>query len=378
MLLMKQTARIISTYAADVSGVCSALFELGGMTVMHDASGCNSTYNTHDEPRWYDMDSMVYISALTEMQAIMGDDEKLIKDIVEMACEMNPAFTAIAGTPIPMMTGCDIPAIAAVVERMTGIPSFGFQTNGMHSYQMGVSAALTAFAERMIDDTATKDAKPAVNIIGATPLDFSVNGMVDSIKTLLTEAGFAVLGTWAMGSTREDLAQAGRAWVNLVVSYAGLTTAKVLKRKFGTPYVIAVPFGTEFSKTVIADLHHAIETNEDSVSFTARPTSENAEIAIIGESVSAGSLAAAITAKSGKPVRVVCPIETEDILLAAGDTAVKEEDEVAEAVSMAKVIIGDPMFRPICPQGCDFRSLPHEAFSGRIYRKDIPSSVLDV
>ena len=28
--------RIIPVYTADVSGVCSALFELGGMTVMHD------------------------------------------------------------------------------------------------------------------------------------------------------------------------------------------------------------------------------------------------------------------------------------------------------------------------------------------------------
>ena len=49
---MKQIARMISTYTADVSGVCSALYELGGMVVMHDPSGCNSTYNTHDEPRW--------------------------------------------------------------------------------------------------------------------------------------------------------------------------------------------------------------------------------------------------------------------------------------------------------------------------------------
>ena len=72
---MKQTASVISTYSADVMGVCSALFELGGMTVMHDASGCNSTYTTHDEPRWYDMDSMVYISGISEMEAIMGDDE---------------------------------------------------------------------------------------------------------------------------------------------------------------------------------------------------------------------------------------------------------------------------------------------------------------
>ena len=76
MLLMKQTARIISTYAADVSGVCSALYELGGMTVMHDASGCNSTYNTHDEPRWYDMDSMVYILSLIHILQVGRGDYK--------------------------------------------------------------------------------------------------------------------------------------------------------------------------------------------------------------------------------------------------------------------------------------------------------------
>jgi hypothetical protein len=53
---MKQVSVTLSTYTADVSGVCSALYELGGMVVIHDPSGCNSTYNTHDEPRWYDMD----------------------------------------------------------------------------------------------------------------------------------------------------------------------------------------------------------------------------------------------------------------------------------------------------------------------------------
>ena len=101
---MRQTARIISTCSADTFGVCSALFELGGMIIMHDASGCNSTYTTHDEPRWYDMDSMVYISGLSEMEAIMGDDSKLVDDIVDAANELNPDFIAVAGTPIPAMT----------------------------------------------------------------------------------------------------------------------------------------------------------------------------------------------------------------------------------------------------------------------------------
>ena len=72
-------------YTADASGVCSALFELGGMIVMHDPSGCNSTYNTHDETRWYDKDSLIYITGLTEIDAIMGNDKKVVEDVSDAA-----------------------------------------------------------------------------------------------------------------------------------------------------------------------------------------------------------------------------------------------------------------------------------------------------
>ena len=139
---MKQTQAFLSTYTADVSGVCSALFELGGMTVMHDASGCNSTYHTHDEPRWYDMDSLVFISGLSELEAVMGDDEKLIADVVDAARQLHPRFIALAGTPIPMITGCDLPAIAREVEGRTKIPSFAVPSNGIRTYVAGAGQAL--------------------------------------------------------------------------------------------------------------------------------------------------------------------------------------------------------------------------------------------
>ena len=111
----------IPVYTADVSGVCSALYELGGMTVMHDPSGCNSTYNTHDELRWYDQDSLIFISGLTEIDAVMGNDRKFIDDIEHAARELHPKFIALAGSPIPFMNGTDFPAIARVIEAETGI-----------------------------------------------------------------------------------------------------------------------------------------------------------------------------------------------------------------------------------------------------------------
>ena len=92
---MRQVFRKIPVYTGDVSGVCSALFELGGMVVMHDPSGCNSTYNTHDEIRWYDHDSLIFLSGLNDTDAMLGNDEKLIRDITEAARIYSPSFIAI-------------------------------------------------------------------------------------------------------------------------------------------------------------------------------------------------------------------------------------------------------------------------------------------
>ena len=98
---MRQAYRILPVYTGDVSGVCSALYELGGMTVMHDPSGCNSTYNTHDETRWYDRDSLIFLSGLCEPDAIMGNDEKFIDDVVGAAqLYARSSRSAILRSPI--------------------------------------------------------------------------------------------------------------------------------------------------------------------------------------------------------------------------------------------------------------------------------------
>ncbi len=121
---MRQAYEIIPVYTADVSGVCSALYELGGMVVMHDPSGCNSTYNTHDEIRWYDQDSLIFISGLSEIDAILGNDEKFIRDIEETARELHPAFIALAGSPIPYMSGTDFPGSGPCDRKDLEIPTF--------------------------------------------------------------------------------------------------------------------------------------------------------------------------------------------------------------------------------------------------------------
>ena len=97
----------LPVYTGDISGVASALYELGGLIVIHDPSGCNSTYNTHDEVRWYQEASRIYISGLKESDAIMGNDGKFIDDIVQVALDQHPNFIALANSPIPYLNATD-------------------------------------------------------------------------------------------------------------------------------------------------------------------------------------------------------------------------------------------------------------------------------
>ena len=392
MKIMKQIASRISIYSADAFGICSALYELGGLCVMHDASGCNSTYNTHDEPRWYDFDSMVYISGLSEMEAIMGDDQKFIDDIVYTAKELNPNFIAMAGTPIPTMIGTDFKAIANIIEKETNIPTFGFDTTGMHSYVSGAYKAFEALAKRFLkrnDKESRAEQKESVdkegrehqnsrikvNILGVTPLDFSINKSVEAMVDLLKENNFEVISTWAMGSSLEYIKNAGDADINLVVSYSGIGAAKYMYENLNIPYVIGTPFGKEFANKVIEDLKEVKSTKENKISYDNRKIDKDAEITIVGESIMSESLAYAISKEKNKTVNVISSLETDEKLLLEGDKIAMFEDDIEKCLKNSKTIIADPLFRPICPIDSNFISLPHEAFSGRIYRDEIPNII---
>lgn len=237
---MKQTARIIPTYTGDTSGACSALYELGGLLVMHDAAGCNATYSAFDEPRWDTQDSLVFVSGLTETEAILGDDSRLIDETIAAAKEFKPNFVALVGSPIPMITAVDFQALAFEIENEIALPTFGFDTTGMHSYISGASLAFSALAQKICRPNTPADA-PTLNILGATPLDFGLNHSISAMQSFLKAAGWQVQSVWAMDSDLSAIAESSRAQVNLVISACGLAAAKVLQQRFGTPYVMGVP-----------------------------------------------------------------------------------------------------------------------------------------
>ena len=372
-----------STYTADVSGVCSAMYELGGMTILHDPSGCNSTYTTHDEPRWYDSKSLMFVSGLDEMTAVMGDDSVLIRDAVRAAADLKPRFITLCGASIPHIISFDFKGVARLIERETGIPVLPVATDGLRSYVSGAGLAFREWIRRFGDpeDAGHKDAgreggnledagrenrlrKYGVNLLGVTPIDFSRQEIVDAMKQAFTDAGIPVNTCFAMGDSFETLTGVYRGAVNVVVSSAGRIPARFMKGAAGIPFVEGLPLGREMTDRLLAAVRETAADGKDRRIFEEPGTGEKGagRILVIGEEIFSRTLAAALGGEA-LGAEALWPSTDEGL----------DEDILREKVNAARLVIGDPLFRTVLrnPE-TKFSEFPHEGYSGRIFRDRIP------
>lgn len=340
-------------FSPDYSGAVSVLFDLKTVTAMHDASGCTGNYTGYDEARWYGSKSAVFCSGLRSIDAILGNDDKLIKKMKAAAKDIEPDILALIGSPVPMVIGADLKGIAAQLEEETGIPSFGFDTTGTAYYDRGAFAAAKALLNRFaVRDPEGRKPK-RVNILGALPMDFGQGKDIGNLKELLKEKGYHTGLCLAMGYSLDDLKHAPEASVNLAVSRFGWLTARFMEQKFGIPYLCGFPAGEKGEK----DWLEALETVEQSGKSrylwqeeNGADQEENPEnsVLIIGEQVMADSIRYALKKdRLAGSVTVGCLYGLQKELGRPGDLDLTEERRIRDAVRDEKYkrIIGDPFLR---------------------------------
>lgn len=368
----------LSPFAPDYSGVSSVLFDLKTVTAMHDASGCTGNYTGYDEPRWYGSKSPIFCSGLREIDAVLGDDEKLIKKMIHAAEDLKPDLMALVGSPVPMVIGSDLKGIAAELEERTGIPSLGFDTTGTAYYDKGVAMATIGLLKRF---TKKADTIPkTVNIVGATPLDFALGENIEDIKNLVQEAGYQITACLSVGYTMETLERAGSAQVNLAVSRAGFLIAQHMYRAYGIPYVCGLPVGEQAGAYYLNAVKQAADTGESCIlnkplcnsSGDAHTASdEAADILIVGEQVQSNAIRQALEREYGEHrIAVGCLFGREEKLALPQDKNLSSERLIKEELNRAgyRIIIADPFLEQLLSKDVDakFYANAHYAVSSKV------------
>lgn len=356
---MKRFSMILPPFAPDYSGVASALFDLNGLIVIHDASGCTGNYTGFDEPRWYGSRKPLYCSGLRKMDAVFGNEEALIEKILRAERELPTDFIALVGSPVPMVIGTDFEGLARELECRSGVPAFGFASNGTQFYGTGVVMAARAVLDRFGGEAMPREAR-TVNLLGATPLDFSGENL-DALRALLAENGWRVRVCCATGWKLDDLRHIGAASVNLAVSQAGRVIAADLARRYGTPWIEGLPVGRRGAAALFDDLQAAAGGH-------APPRAslpERADALVMGDLVCAGSVCRALKLDFGIDAMPMGLFGRTGAL--PQEVVLEDESEIEGAVQGASLLVADPLICELAPASARRIRLPQYAVSSRLH-----------
>ncbi|MBQ7797200.1 MAG: hypothetical protein IJ374_11675 [Lachnospiraceae bacterium] len=359
--------------APDYSGAASALFDLGGIVVMHDASGCTGNYTGFDEPRWLGSRSAVYCSGLRRMDVIMGNDKKFIDGALAAAKDLDPTMIAYLGSPVPMVIGIDLEGMAMETENASGIPSFGFNTTGQHYYDKGASDVFVKLIKRFAKKPSERknDDKKRANVLGLLSIDMGNETNPAEICAFIEKAGYEINSMFAMGLKIEQIERVADADINIVISRCGLEAAIYMEKKYGIPYICGAPVGD--GEMFLRKLHAIAEPESasiiDCIEEDAAPAKKGG-VLIIHEQIMSNSIREAILEKSEVPVTVGSMYILDSRLAKENDLNLPNELSVRKLVNSGEysVIIADPEIKKLIRRDdVTFIDLPHVAISGRLY-----------
>lgn len=324
---MKDLYTTIPPLAPDYGGACEAMYELGGLILIHDASGCTVNYVSFDEPRWHDRNGSVFCSGLTEIDAVMGDDNVLIEKALRASEILKPNFIAYVGSSVPMVVGTDFDGIAAETEARSGIPSFGFDCNGIRSYVEGAATVMKALVGRFCGE---KTENRGTLLLGLLPMDDANLEATDRVRGLIPDLRVSI----SYNISFDDLKDVQNAERIVVASASGLPAAKYLSERYGIPYTVGLP-----------------------LKACANP---HGSTLVIGEDVRAYSLARALgNARS-------LDLFSKD---GVSDYHTVSEEEIRKIAKGFDNVIADPCFKPLV--SCNFVPLPTISVSGGIFAETV-------
>lgn len=343
----------LPSFATDYSGFISVMHGLGGMMIVHDPSGCLGNYTNTDEPRWYHDPQPVFSSRMRELEAVIGDTDIIIAKAIKEIRRRKPPFVCIFGTPVPALTGCDVISVADEIEAETAVRCFGIETDGFKFYDDGIRKAMSfVYNELMLHDV--PKVRGRVNVLGMTPLDYSINGEKEKLIQYLEGKGLHIGAFIGMGNKLDAVINARSAEFNLVMSAAALPLARRMKHEDGIEYLIGPPCDSQVAERLI-----------DGAPYS--------KLLIVGEQLCANSLRIAIREKhQNNTVTVATFFELDTEVSETDDIKLQDENHLITILKTAgfDTVIGDPLLRQLCRDGQNFITCIHPAVSSKLHWKD--------
>jgi len=243
--------------ARALSGVKDAV------TIVHGRPGCHCGILLLRALSSNQNDIRIVSSGFRAQDMVYGAEGRLAGTIRLCYDNFKPSLIAALNCSAPVIMGDDVEGVVHAMEEEIPSEIITLSTGGYEGPAwIGYEEALAELTRFMVPCETEND---KVNLIGFKQDDVKAYADLLEIERMLSSQGITI-NTVLTNSRFEELKNAPKASLNVILGGDGLESAKIMQEKFGTPYVITpYPFGLdnsiEFLESVTKGLSR--EVNEE-------------------------------------------------------------------------------------------------------------------
>ncbi len=201
-----------------------------------------------------DQHTRLFTTHMSEDDVVMGDVSRLEKAILEIDRCHNAKVIFVVASSISAVIGTDIKGVCSYMQDQVKTKLICFDQGGLKGdFSIGILETYKLLAKELVEKTEEKLPK-TYNIIGLSMGQYRAKSDLWEIEQLMQEAfgycAHAVLcaetESGTIGKTSvERIQNMSGAELNIVLRDEALSAAKILEKKYKTPYVFACPYGYE-------------------------------------------------------------------------------------------------------------------------------------
>jgi nitrogenase molybdenum-cofactor synthesis protein NifE len=195
-----------------------------------------------------------FCTDLREKDVIFGGEKKLEQALGELIDRHSPKAAFVYSTCIVGLIGDDLDSVCRSVEKAKGIPVVPVQSEGFKgNKRAGYKAACDAMFRLVGTGDVSAVSPLSINILG----DFNLAGETWIIKDYYERMGVEVVAAITGDGRVDEVRRCHGAALNVVqCSGATLDLARMMKEKYGIPYLRASYIGVE---DMADSLYHVAE-----------------------------------------------------------------------------------------------------------------------
>jgi len=215
--------------------------------IVHGPNGCGWDYGMAKNIEGHNF----YCTNLSDIDIIMGGEEKLKKTILSISKKEKPGVLFVLGTCVSELIGDDVKGVASQCSKETGIKTIVIPSSGLSGIVKRPERNVALF--ELIKSAFEKNEiiPESFNYLGG--VWSNTFGIKDEIKSCLSEIGIKLCSCLSGESEIDEIFNAPNASLNVFIDVNDANfLGNAMKTKFGQNYLVnIIHFGLRNGKKIL-------------------------------------------------------------------------------------------------------------------------------